>query len=261
MVRLVTFSIIFFLIGVMSGEYIFDNQTDTDEFLIAEAATGNFAPFDANLPASNHSEPGQTIADTTENIQSPTPNPAPDEIAQTWQKLVSQSRYEIVNEAVGPSTDQQIQRLIEAGISLRDASWVMGLTERLEQVQSGSANSRAINFSQLWVNLQREFRNRLGDTNYEIYLETLGMPTAVPVPGVAMGSAAAQAGLEPGDQIVRYNNQRVFSLSDLRTESVSGTEGQPIRLEIVRDGIPLTLTIERGQLGITRGNNAQMPIL
>ncbi|MEM9014327.1 MAG: M50 family metallopeptidase [Pseudomonadota bacterium] len=72
---------------------------------------------------------------------------------------------------------------------------------------------------------------------------TFGRGTLEPVVGgVQEGSAAAEAGLMPGDRMVSANGRTLGSFSDL-ADSVLSSGGDTIQLQIERDGAPLTLQI------------------
>ena len=79
-----------------------------------------------------------------------------------------------------------------------------------------------------WNDPQRILRESIGDDAYERYLEAQGQPTAVQVMQVLSGSPAAQVGLGPGDQITRYNGERIFSASDLRQLTIQGSPGEDV---------------------------------
>jgi len=64
-------------------------------------------------------------------------------------------------------------------------------------------------------------------------------------------SPAADAGLQPGDQIVRYGGERVFNSRDLIERSMEGN-GMVV-VELVRDGTSMEVVIPRGPLGIEIG--------
>lgn len=70
----------------------------------------------------------------------------------------------------------------------------------------------------------------------------LGNPRALPgVGSVQPESAAADAGLVPGDLIVGINGRTIEWFDDLR-EVVSGNPGTPITLEVERQGAPMKVT-------------------
>lgn len=58
---------------------------------------------------------------------------------------------------------------------------------------------------------------------------------------VVDGSAAAQAGLEPGDRIISFNGQPVGEFSEL-SDLIQPSAGQPIEIAYERDGEQLTAT-------------------
>ena len=83
---------------------------------------------------------------------------------------------------------------------------------------------------------QQTLRQELGDADYERYLTALGRPTKVGVFNVIASSPAEQAGLRAGDEILSYGGTRVFDMSELNDLTVEGTPGQPVVLEVQRDG-------------------------
>lgn len=101
------------------------------------------------------------------------------------------------------------------------------------------------------VDPQSILRSELGDEAYAGYLEAMGQPTAIRVRNVMDGSPGNQAGLRPGDQLVRYDGARVFNVNDLRYQTMQGNRGEDVVVEIERDGMSMQLTVPRGPIGIT----------
>jgi hypothetical protein len=93
-------------------------------------------------------------------------------------------------------------------------------------------------------------RAELGDADYERYLDGTGQPRSVVVRAVEAGSAAAHAGLAPGDEIRSYAGQRVFNQRDLNALMLAGTPGEVVPATVVRDGVTLELYVTRGPLGL-----------
>ena len=58
---------------------------------------------------------------------------------------------------------------------------------------------------------------------------------------------------QPGDVIIRYDGTRIFSGGELRTLTGSGVVGEPVRVEVDRDGVRLEYEIPRGPLGVQIG--------
>jgi S1-C subfamily serine protease len=98
-------------------------------------------------------------------------------------------------------------------------------------------------------------REELGDWEYEKYLQALGRPTTVGIPHVLANSPAARAGLTSGDQIVAYDGTRVFNVFEVTEATRQGTVGEPVILDIVRDGQPMQFIVPRGPLGVALSGN------
>ena len=83
-------------------------------------------------------------------------------------------------------------------------------------------------------------------------------PDAIParIATVAAGSAAAEAGIRPGDVIVRAGDRDVANFTELQAQ-VAPSAGRPLPLVLRRDAETLTLTITprasegRGVLGVS----------
>ena len=104
---------------------------------------------------------------------------------------------------------------------------------------------------------QSLLRDELGDAEYERYLTAQGESATVGVTQVLDSSPASRAGLLPGDQIVSYNGERVFNVSDLRALTLQGSPGEDVIIEIDRDGVRMQLSLPRGPVGIT-GSSANI---
>ena len=96
-------------------------------------------------------------------------------------------------------------------------------------------------------------RAELGDADYERYLAATGRSTSVGVGAVIPSSAAETAGIRPGDEIRTYGGERVFDTRDLNRLLLEGEPGEPVLVDIVRDGQPMQVVIPRGPLGISSG--------
>ena len=142
----------------------------------------------------------------------------------------------------GGFTEEEARSLIEqesaASYAAMRAAW--------EAQRSGEAFDPYAS----WNDPQRILRESIGDDAYERYLEAQGQPTAVQVMQVLSGSPAAQVGLGPGDQITRYNGERIFSASDLRQLTIQGSPGEDVVIDIVRDGVTMQLTVPAGPIGV-----------
>jgi C-terminal processing protease CtpA/Prc len=115
-----------------------------------------------------------------------------------------------------------------------------------------------------WVNTPRYYqeargltsgatavREALGDDLYDRYLIASGMPNRVAVGSIIETSPAEQAGFRPGDVIVRYGGENVYSAEQLIDLRSSGAHGQSVAVEVLRNGQSLQLTIPRGPMGMS----------
>jgi C-terminal processing protease CtpA/Prc len=156
------------------------------------------------------------------------------------------------------SLEGRMERLIEAGFLPSQASMIVqreselqmdSIKARYEAERSGDPTDffRSRNAS------SQVLRDELGDADYERYLVANDRSTSVSVSSVIESSPAQSAGLLPGDEIVRYDGERVFSMTDLTRQAIDGTAGQNIVVDIMRDGTPMQVVMPRGPIGISGG--------
>jgi hypothetical protein len=96
-------------------------------------------------------------------------------------------------------------------------------------------------------------RDDIGDDAYDRYLFALGHTNRVIVNDVMFDSVAEDVGLREGDLIVRYGDERIFAPDDLVASTHQGSSGEPVRLEVVRNGQRLDIEVPRGPLGLRIG--------
>ncbi|MCL2700929.1 MAG: site-2 protease family protein [Phycisphaerae bacterium] len=80
------------------------------------------------------------------------------------------------------------------------------------------------------------------------YLRILGMSPRLMVVGVVDRSNAARAGILPGDVILSYGDRHLPTLSGL-LEINKQHAGKRLSMEVLRGGVPLTLTVEPKRRG------------
>ena len=104
---------------------------------------------------------------------------------------------------------------------------------------------------------QRELRNgsrlreTLGDDDFDKFLLAEGRDNRVRIESVIENSAADLAGIEVGDIVMRYADERIFSFRDLQRSTTEGERDQPINIRISRDEQMLDFVIPRGPMGVT----------
>jgi hypothetical protein len=153
------------------------------------------------------------------------------------------------------SSQDQIDRLVAAGfppgqaesIVQREAELQM---ERLQARYEAMRENEVARFFGPGISEDSGLRAELGEADYERYLQANGRSTAVNVGNVLPNSPAQQAGLQPGDQIVRYDGERVFSMMDMTGQIMRGQSEGDVVVDVIRDGIPMQLVIRRGPLGV-----------
>ena len=94
-------------------------------------------------------------------------------------------------------------------------------------------------------------RDEIGDDAYDRYLAALDHPNRVAVNEVMLDSPAAVAGIQAGDVVLRYADTRIFDPGELVSATRGGTAGEPVRMEIMRQGQLLTIDVPRGPLGVS----------
>ncbi len=97
---------------------------------------------------------------------------------------------------------------------------------------------------------ESELRQRLGEEGYDAYLYASGQPNRVAVTSVIASAPAGQVGIEAGDHILRYDNQRIYNWFELREATAGGNIGDTVAVEVDRDGQTLQFYLARGPLGI-----------
>jgi hypothetical protein len=152
--------------------------------------------------------------------------------------------------------DRRLSSLIDGGFSEDEARRIMRKESEAEFKAMQAAyvarrNGETVDSLSAMNEPQSVLRAELGDSDYERYLRAQGQPTAIQVTRVLDSSPGSQAGLQPGDQIVSYNGERVFNVNDLRELTLQGSAGENVILEIERDGVPMQLNVPRGPVGIT----------
>jgi TolA-binding protein len=158
------------------------------------------------------------------------------------------------------SSDPEERRdvLIEGGFSPDRAEWLAvreselqmeAMQARFEQRRSGEP----FDPFDPSLNPGAALRAEIGDTEYEQYLEASGRPISVRVGAVLESSPGQRAGMLPGDEIIRYDGQRVFNSFELNQQTMSGEPGESVVVDVKRDGVLMQVVVPRGPIGVTTG--------
>jgi len=152
------------------------------------------------------------------------------------------------------------QALIDAGM---DASEAQQLKERFEKQELETLYLRDKAVREGWLGTRRyreerqaleaqtgNLKEELDEESYAAYLFASGQPNRVAVQSVLNGSAANSSGIRPDDQILRYDNQRIYNWRDLRNATTQGDINETITIEVMRDNKRMEFYVQRGPLGI-----------
>jgi hypothetical protein len=107
--------------------------------------------------------------------------------------------------------------------------------------------------------LRQDLRDEIGDDNYDLLLYATGMNNRVIVSGVLRASPAMDAGILPGDVLLRYDGRRIFNRFELKRATTEGKAGSTVALDVVRAGESLRIYAPRGPLGVTMQAEVRPP--
>ena len=180
------------------------------------------------------------------------------QVEEEQPRTVSRERRRAMRNYTQLRTDQ----LVAGGFTETRAKQILGIEEQLRMATlqaeyTARQNGDAYNPWTQAYGYQQSLRDRLGDAEYERYLQANGSQTAITVADVISISPANRAGLRRGDRIVSYDGNRVFSMYELKDKAFAGEPGEDVIVDIERDGQRIQLVLPRGPLGIT-GNGANV---
>ena len=102
-------------------------------------------------------------------------------------------------------------------------------------------------------------REELGDERYDEYLYTSKQNNRIRISSVMLGSAAEQAGIQKGDVVLSYNNNRMFTWQELKDATSEGQLGEYVTISIYRNGEVYSFSVPRGPLGTQLGSTRLEP--
>jgi len=184
--------------------------------------------------------------DDADELESTRPTRASTQAASTMQLRES-----------GRSEDQGERRnaMIAAGLSPERADHILKRESemRFEMMQAYyEARKSGESFDRFNMSPDAILRADIGDADYEKYLQANGRSTTVGVAGVMAASPAERAGLQPGDEIVGYDGERVFSTGDLMQRTMASGDGDVV-VDVLRNGTTMQIVLPRGPIGVETG--------
>lgn len=166
-------------------------------------------------------------------------------------------------------TRQTIESLVAAGIDEQTArelqarrdQYQLARLELLDQAaREGWSDSDQLGDRLEALDADRiDMRLELGDEAYDRYLFESGFPNRIGIESVISGSAADLAGLQVGDFIYSYANNRVFRVTELQAATREGARGEYVQLVFDRGGQLQSADVPRGPLGVTLTTASVVP--
>lgn len=148
------------------------------------------------------------------------------------------------------------QKLVASGLDPLEAGRLKDAWEQMELGKLYLADraaregwGRSFNHRAQQQGLERALRREVGDDGWDWILFATGQPNRVRVQGVLDSSPAADSGLVPGDVILSYGDERIFRPRELKQATREGVPGESIRVDLLRQGQPVSVYVPRGPLG------------
>lgn len=173
--------------------------------------------------------------------------------------------------AAEPSADSvwfNEQALIDAGIEVAEANRIKAVYEELaleqlyvrdQAIREGWDGATRREAFQVLEEKQQALQAELGEDSYDAYLYASGQPNRVQVQAVLAGSTADSVGIQNGDYIISYADQRVHNGRELRSATAQGTVDEMVAITINRDDTVQQVYIPRGPLGIRMSSASVAP--
>jgi hypothetical protein len=161
----------------------------------------------------------------------------------------------------------RLEALVDLGVHPADAERLRELWSEVEMSKlelgvlaagEGWANSHRHN--EALRDLDASVREELDDTAYDQYLYASRRPNRIVVRDVIEGSVAWEAGVRPGDAILRYEGERIFSDRELDLAISQGVIGENVRLEIRRGDSERSFVVPREPLGVLSALTLDPPL-
>lgn len=172
-------------------------------------------------------------------------------------------------DSTGGNTWFDQQALIDVGMTKSEAEQLKTQFEKLEleklylrdqAIREGWTGGRR--YREEFKKLEAKsdsIKQNLGEDAYDAYLFASKQQNRIAVQSVLSSSAADKAGMLSGDQVIRYNGERIYNGQDLRNATTQGDLTETVPIEILRDDKPMELYVQRGPLGIRMSSVSVAP--
>ena len=102
-------------------------------------------------------------------------------------------------------------------------------------------------------------RDELGADGYDRFLYASGQSNRVVIDSVIDSSPGQTVGLQPGDVIMSYNGNRIFSARDLRSATTGSNTDEYAALQVDRGGQIIEYYLPGGPIGVRIGVDSVLP--
>lgn len=107
--------------------------------------------------------------------------------------------------------------------------------------------------------LDDKLRQELSEGDYDRYLYATRRPNRARVTDMLAHSPGDDAGLQPGDMVLSYDGERVFSGDEIRERAAKRRPNESIPVEVLRNQSTQTLYVRGGPLGLVFVPDHQTP--
>lgn len=168
------------------------------------------------------------------------------------ENLTEEEQTEILTAIFDPTTVTEIQ-------ALRDENQLQRLELRDRAIREGWINTDRFREESRALRNASQLRDALGDEGYDKLLAAEGRNNRVQIESIIENSAADISGLQVGDIIIRYADERIFQFSDLRDGTTDGQRNESVTIQVNRNGELIDLVIPRGPMGVTLTGVSEPP--
>jgi len=117
------------------------------------------------------------------------------------------------------------------------------------QNESARQNGRGKEVAQ-WNRInEANARKQLGDEHYDAMLYASGDRNRVFISQLLEDSPGKSAGLMPGDEVIAYDEERIFRPSEIKQLTTEGSKDDFVEIQVVRDGELMRFFLLRGPIG------------
>jgi hypothetical protein len=161
------------------------------------------------------------------------------------------------------------QALVNAGLDISEANRIRDIYEKVE-MEKLYLRDQAIREG--WIGDERyrsqreqldqrlgSLREELNENAYDAFLFATDRPNRVVVQSTLRTSPAREAGIKPGDSVIRYDNMRVYTWADLRDATTKCQTSAVVSVELERDGNRQQVFVPCGPMGVRLDNASVQP--